>query len=45
MVQVIFVVAEQPGDGASLVASVGSWGLFRVTIDLVSGSGIWLRLL
>jgi hypothetical protein len=30
---------------ASLVGSVGSWALFRVNIDLVSGSGIWLKLL
>lgn len=44
MVQVICVLAKQLVDGASLVGSVGSWALFRVTIDLVSGSGISLRL-
>lgn len=45
VVQVISVIAEQLVDGASLVGSVGSWALFRGTIDLVSGSGIWWRLL
>jgi hypothetical protein len=49
VVQVICVLAKQLVDGASLVGSVGSWALFRVTIDLVlylvSGSGIWLTLL
>jgi hypothetical protein len=45
VVQVICVLAKQLVDGASLEGSVGSWALFRVTIDLVSGSGIWLRLL
>lgn len=43
MVQVISVIAEQLVDGASLVGSVRSWALFRVTIDLVSGSGFWIR--
>lgn len=43
MVQVICVLAKQLVDGASLVGSVGSWALFRVTIDLVSGSGLWIR--
>jgi hypothetical protein len=48
VVQAICVLAKQLVDGASLVGSVGSWALFRVTInglDLVSGSGIWLKLL
>ncbi len=45
MVQVICVLAKQLVDGASLVGSVGSWAIFRVTIVLVSGSGFWLRLL
>jgi hypothetical protein len=45
VVQVICVLAKQLVDGASLVGSVGSWALFRVNIDLVSGSGIWLKLL
>jgi hypothetical protein len=44
-VQVICVLAKQLVDGASLVGSVGSWAIFRVTIVLVSGSGFWLRLL
>ncbi len=43
MVQVICVLAKQLVDGASLVGSVGSWALFRVTIDLVSLSGFWIR--
>jgi hypothetical protein len=43
VVQVISVIAEQLVDGASLVGSVRSWALFRVTIDLVSGSGFWIR--